>query len=87
MIYSKEDLKKKLLDIHPEITRKRLVLDLEFDKNYNSWVISFIRGSKRRHAFLCKKDADECMRGNKCIYLWGLIDQYAIVLEQEMAGD
>ena len=32
-----------------------------------------------------KDKVDECMSGNKCIYLWGLIDQYAIVLEQEIS--
>lgn len=85
MEYTKEDLAKKIIEIHPEITKKGLTLDLNFEEERNSWVIGFSRGDQSRYAFLDKKDADDCMAGKKCIYLWGLIDQYALIFDQNPA--
>ena len=85
MDYSKESLKKKLLEIHREINQKGLSLNIEFDDRYNSWVITFSKDGHCRHALLHKKDADECMMGEKCIYFWGIIDQYASILEDEIS--
>jgi hypothetical protein len=84
MNYSKESLKKKLLEIHCEINQGNFSLDLEFDEKYNSWAITFSKGGHRRHALIHKDDADECMMGKQCIYLWGIMDQYASILEEEM---
>jgi len=84
MKYSKESLKKKLLEIHREINQKGLSLNIEFDDRYDSWAITFSKGDHSRHALLHKKDADECMIGKKCIYFWGIIDQYASILEDEI---
>jgi hypothetical protein len=86
MSYSQDDLKKKLLEMYPEITRYGLSLDLQFDKEKSAWVTSFRKGNHQRHAFLDKKDADACIDGNACIYLGVLISQYIKDLEAEMAG-
>jgi hypothetical protein len=83
MEYTKEDLEKKIIEIHPEIAKKGLSLDLKFEADRNAWIIGFAKGDKSRYAFLDKRDADECMAGKKCIYLWGLIDQYALILDQD----
>ena len=81
MRYTKEDLTKKLLEMYPEIKAFGLSLSLEFDKGKDAWVVSFEKGSHRRHAFLDKKDADSCIGGNACIYLGMLIAQYIKDLE------
>ena len=85
MGHSKESLKKKLLEIHCEINQKGLSFNIEYDAKYSSWVITFRKGNISRHALLHKKDADECMMGKKCIYFWGIIDQYASILEDEIS--
>jgi hypothetical protein len=76
MGYTKEDLKTKLLEMYPEIKAFGLSLSLELDKEKDAWVVSFEKGSHRRHAFLEKKDADSCIGGNVCVYLGMLIAQY-----------
>lgn len=81
MSYAKEDLRKKLLEMYPEIEAFGLALSLEFDKGKDAWVVSFEKGAHRRHAFLDKKDADSCIEGNSCIYLGMLIAQYIKDLE------
>ena len=86
MSYAKEDLKKKLLEMYPEITTYDLTTELEFDEGKEAWVVSFSKGKHRRHAFLDKKDADSCIEGNACIYLGILIAQYIKDLEAEILG-
>jgi hypothetical protein len=84
MSYTKEDLKKKLLEMYPEIANYHLDTELEYDEGKEAWVVSFSRGKHRRHAFLDKKDADSCIEGNACIYLGILIAQYIKDLEAEI---
>jgi hypothetical protein len=84
MSYTKEDLKKKLLEMYPEISTYDLSTELEYDKGKEAWVVSFSKGKHRRHAFLDKKDADSCIEGNACIYLGILIAQYIKDLEAEI---
>jgi len=84
MSYTKEDLKKKLLEMYPEISTFALSTELEYDEVKEAWVVSFSKGIHRRHAFLDKKDADSCIEGNACIYLGILIAQYIKDLEAEI---
>jgi hypothetical protein len=86
MSYTKEDLKKKLLEMSPEITTYGLSIELEFDEGKNAWVVVFSRENHSRHAFLDKRDADACIDGNACIYLGVLIAQYIKDLEEEISG-
>ena len=81
MSYTKADLKKKLLEMYPEINKFGLSLDLQFDEEKEAWVVSFEKKNHKRHAFLDKKDADSCIEGNACIYLGMLITQYIKDLE------
>lgn len=84
MSYEKEGLKKKLLEMYPEITTYGLSTELEFDDHKDAWVVSFSKGKHNRHAFLDKGDADACIDGNACIYLGVLIAQYIKDLEAEI---
>jgi hypothetical protein len=81
MGYTKEDLKKKLMRMYPEIQQFGLSLALDFDNAKDAWVVSFEKGTHKRHAFLDKRDADSCIEGNVCIYLGMLIAQYIKDLE------
>ena len=76
-----EDLKKKLFDIYPELTRAGVSLELEYDDTRDSWILSFTKGGFTKHAFLHQEDARACMEGNRCLYLWGIVDQYIKEME------
>lgn len=84
MSYTKKDLKRKLLEMYPEISTYGLSTELEFDEGKEAWVVNFSKGKHHRHAFLDKKDADSCIEGNACIYLGILIAQYIKDLEAEI---
>lgn len=85
MSYSRENLKEKLIEMYPEITKYGLSLALEFDEGKNAWIVTFKKGTHQRHAILDKNDADSCMEGNVCIYLGILIVQYIKDLQEEMS--
>jgi hypothetical protein len=87
MSYTKEELKKKLLEMYPEIQTYDLSTEIGFDEGKNAWVVSFNKGNHSRHAFLDKRDADACIEGNACIYLGVLIAQYIKDLEAELSGN
>jgi hypothetical protein len=86
MAYTESDLKDKLLDLYPEITKYGLSLELDFDEGKDAWIVSFEKEDHRRHAILDRKDADSCIDGNVCIYLGMLITQYIKDLEEEISG-
>jgi hypothetical protein len=85
MAYTPEELKGKLLEMYPDIKEYGLNVHLMFDNQKKAWVITFEKEGHERHAFLDEKDANDCMEGNKCVYLGMLIPQYTKVLEQEIS--
>ena len=86
MSNGKEELKAKLLEMYPEISRYGLSIDLDFDEANNAWVVSFSKGDLNRHAFLDKQDADACLKGEACVYLGVLIAQYIKDMQAHIGG-
>jgi hypothetical protein len=83
MTYTAEEFKEKILSIYPEIAKSGVSLGADFDKGRDSWVLTFTKGEHSRHAFVHASDADACMSGGFCIYLWGLVYQYLKDLDQD----
>ncbi len=84
MGYTQVGLEDKLYEMYPEILENHISMRLSFDGERDAWVITFVKGNRSRHAFLDKKDADDCMDGLKCFYLGTLIEQYIKDLEEEI---
>ncbi|MGO0122362.1 hypothetical protein [Desulfothermobacter acidiphilus] len=84
MSYTAEDLKAKFMEMYPELKKCDVAVDLEFDPQRDAWIVTFKKDTAQRHAFLAKKDADDCMEGRVCIYLGVLIAQYIKDMEEEL---
>lgn len=84
MGYTQVALEDKLLEMYPEIQKNGINISVTFDESRNAWVVRFDKSGHSRYAFLDKKDADDCMDGQQCIYLGTLIGQYIIDLEREV---
>lgn len=69
MSYTLEDLKAKVLEFYPEITRHQVETDITFDAEKNAYVIKLRKGEHALTTFLDKPDADACLEGRKCVYL------------------
>ncbi|MCI4626628.1 MAG: hypothetical protein L3V56_11790 [Candidatus Magnetoovum sp. WYHC-5] len=86
MGYTLIALEDKILSLYPEIEKYGITTRFSFDDEKNAWVIRFDKGGVSRYAFLDKKDADDCIDGNICIYLGTLIGFYVKEIERELTG-
>lgn len=84
MGYTQVALEDKLLEMYPELSSHKIAVSLSFDEERSAWVVRFKKGNHTRFAFLDKQDADDCMDGQKCLYLGVLIDQYIRDLENDL---
>lgn len=65
MTYTNVALKEKIMEMYPEIGEHQLSAGLNFDEQKNSYIVTFKRGKEVLTTHLEKKDADECMNGER----------------------
>jgi|UniRef100_A0A7C3Z431 hypothetical protein len=76
-----EDLKRQILEFHPEITAKNINLDVSFNQEVQKYEVRLNKDGKEFGAFLEKQDADDCLAGKKCLSLAVLVAQLLAELE------
>lgn len=76
MAYTMESLKEKILEMHPEIGKHGLNVDISFSAEKNAYLVAFRRKNAELTTHLEKKDADDCMNGIKCVYLGVQVAQF-----------
>jgi hypothetical protein len=76
MAYANIELKDKILEMYPEITTHNVTVGMDFDDNMNAYILTFRRGKEVLTTHLEKNDADECMKGIKCVYLGVQVAQF-----------
>jgi len=90
MGYTMDDLKSKILEMYPEISKYAIDVNLEFSVPKNAYIVHFKHDkSKDKHELtthLEKKDADECMANIKCVYLGVQIGQFIKNFELQEQG-
>lgn len=84
MTYTNADLKKKIIEMYPEIGEHNVVLDMTFDEGKNAYLFTFTRGNDVLATHLEKHDADECMEGIKCVYLGVQVAQFIKNFEERV---
>jgi hypothetical protein len=76
MAYSDEALTAKITEMYPEISKHRISVSLDFNKQKNAYIVTFKKDHHELTTHLEKKDADECMDNVKCVYLGVQIGQF-----------
>lgn len=84
MTYTDGDLKKKILEMYPEIVKHTVGVDMQFDDRKNAYLLTFTRGNDILTTHLEKHDADECMNGVKCVYLGVQVAQFINNFEERV---
>jgi len=74
--YTKETLAERILEIHPELNQYGCSIELDFDQEKNAWMLYIKKDDKEIRTHLEERDAAECIKGNKCIYLGVQIGQF-----------
>ena len=66
---AKEELCNKIKDIYPDIGQCGIDVDVEFDKQENTWIVDLRKDHHHLKTFLDESDAEGCVEGNKCVNL------------------
>ena len=65
----KEELCKKIIALYPDIGQCGIDVNVEFDKEQNTWVVNLKKDKHELKTFLEEGDADKCMLGEQCVSL------------------
>jgi hypothetical protein len=71
-----KNLKAKLREIHPEIEKYGLGLDVRFDKSKQAWLAAFSKGNHTLETHLEEKDVQSCMDNVQCVYVGVQLGQF-----------
>ena len=65
----KEELCQKIVALYPDIGQCGIDINVEFDKDQNTWVVDLKKGTQELKTFLEEGDAEKCMDGKQCVSL------------------
>jgi hypothetical protein len=71
-----ENLKTKLREIHPEIEKYGLGLDVRFDESKQAWLATFSKDDHTLETHLEEKDVQSCMDNVQCVYVGVQLGQF-----------
>ncbi len=90
MGYAIAGLKDKILELHPEIEKNGLYLQVSLDEETPRYLLKFTKQDVELGAYLEKQDADACMDGKKClnlaVQLTQLIAEFEEILSPRQPG-
>jgi hypothetical protein len=64
-----QDLRQKVLALFPEIEKYELNMDLRFDQEQDSWLLTVQKGQQTLSTHLEEPDVDACMNGKECYHV------------------
>ena len=82
MAYSDDQLKAKILEMYPEITKHDIAFSLSLNAQKNAYNLDFKKDRHGLTTHLDKKAADDCMNNIKCLYLGTQIGQFLKYFEE-----
>lgn len=76
MSFSPAAVRDKIAEMYPEIDANKLILSVEFDAAKDAYVVKLQKDHQKLTTYLEKKDAEDCLRNIKCVYLGAQIGQF-----------
>lgn len=76
MSYSIVGLKDKILEMYPEIEKRGVTVNLVFDAAKDAYIVTMHRDGHQLSTHLERTDADDCMKGIKCVSLGIQVEQF-----------
>jgi len=78
----KEELCEKIIALYPDIGECGIDVNVEFDKDQNTWVVDLKKDRHELKTFLEEGDAENCMEGKQCVSLGIEITQLKVNIER-----
>jgi len=76
MTISPAALREKIEMMYPEVTQHGIVVSVDFDAGKDAYLITFKKAQNVLTTHLEKKDAEDCMKNIKCVYLGVQVGQF-----------
>ncbi|MDM8535196.1 hypothetical protein QUF70_00410 [Desulfobacterales bacterium HSG17] len=83
-MYNKNQLCEKIRSVYPDIGECGVDIDVNYDKNNNTWIVDLKKDSHTLRTYLEPEDANLCMEGKQCIGLGMQIYQLKDNIKQVM---
>ena len=64
-----KELCEKITSLYPDIGKCGIDVDVEFDKEQDTWVVDLKKNKYELKTFLEEGDAENCMEGRQCVSL------------------
>jgi hypothetical protein len=76
MTFSTAAVRDKIAEMYPEIGQHQIILSVEFDAAKDAYLVKLQKDHHQLTTHLEKKDAEDCLRNIKCVYLGTQIGQF-----------
>ncbi|MBM4286854.1 MAG: hypothetical protein FJ135_01680 [Deltaproteobacteria bacterium] len=76
MSFTPAAVKTKIEEMYPEIDQHGIILSLDFDVGKDAYIVKLKKDQHEMTTHLEKKDAEDCLRNIKCVYLGTQIGQF-----------
>ena len=69
-------VKEKIGEMYPEIDKHKIIMSVTFDASKDAYMVTFKKDKHELTTHVEKKDAEDCLRNIKCVYLGTQIGQF-----------
>ncbi|AEB08214.1 hypothetical protein [Desulfobacca acetoxidans] len=69
-------VREKIMEMYPELDENKIIVSLEFDVAKDAYIVKFKKDRHEMTTHLEKKDAEDCLRNIKCVYLGAQVGQF-----------
>jgi hypothetical protein len=76
MSFSNAAIRDKIIEMYPEIDKHKIITSVDFDAAKDAYIVKFKKDHHELTTHVEKKDAEDCMRNVKCVYLGTQIAQF-----------
>ncbi len=76
MSFNTAAVRDKITEMYPEIDQLKIIVSVDFDAAKDAYLVKFKKDQHEMTTHLEKKDAEDCLRNIKCVYLGAQIGQF-----------
>jgi hypothetical protein len=76
MSFTPAAIKDKITEMHPEIDKHKIIMSVDFDAAKDAYLVKLKKDKHEMTTHVEKKDAEDCLRNIKCVYLGTQIGQF-----------
>ncbi len=76
MSFTPAAVKEKIIEMYPEIDKHAIIMSVDFDAAKDAYIVKLKKDKHEMTTHLEKKDAEDCLRNIKCVYLGTQVGQF-----------